>query len=390
MKNFLNILIIVLLTVIFFNLFSPWQAKKEWLDISFSAREYSIPATVSVKVSNYTDKKETLNTCNDIKIRKNWTALTFPQEFCKDLEIAPQTVSEVNYQKYYEIFKQTWKYSLEASLSWDRKFTSDTSIVNKWAISKIFVSLVYAPIYNLFIWLVNIFSGSFWWAIIFVTIIIRLILVWPQHKSMISQRKLQEIQPKINKIKEENKWNQQAIWMKVWELYKKEKINPFGSCGILFIQIPIILVLYNVILSVKDYSNTFYLYSFLENFDISKIDFNFYWLDLFQTWWTQWIILAVVVWLIQFIQIKLSFSFTKKDDSDKKWVVLEKKSWDDKYSQMMPDTELMNKFMLYVVPLMIWFATYSLFSWVGVYWWISTLFMLIQQIIVNKIMKKSS
>ena len=125
MKNFLNILIIVLLTVIFFNLFSPWQAKKEWLDISFSAREYSIPATVIVKVSNYTDKKETLNTCNDIKIRKNWTALTFPQEFCKDLEIAPQTVSEVNYQKYYEIFKQTWKYSLEASLSWDRKFTSE-------------------------------------------------------------------------------------------------------------------------------------------------------------------------------------------------------------------------------------------------------------------------
>ena len=71
-------------------------------------------------------------------------------------------------------------------------------------------------------------------------------------------------------------------------------------------------------------------------------------------------------------------------------VVLEKKSWDDKYSQMMPDPEMMNKFMLYVLPLIVWFATYGLFAWVWVYWWISTLFILVQQIIVNKMLKKSS
>ena len=302
-----------------------------------------------------------------------------------DLEIAPQTVSEVNYQKYYEIFKQTWKYSLEASLSWDRKFTSDTSIVNKWAISKIFVSLVYAPIYNLFIWLVNIFSGSFWWAIIFVTIIIRLILVWPQHKSMISQRKLQDLQPKIKKLQEEYKWNQQLLWQKLLELYKTEKVNPMWSCGFILIQLPIILVLYNVILWVQDTSNEYYLYSFVQLVEKTS---NFFWLDLLWVGWTQGLILAVVIAILQFLQIKYSISQDKNTKTT--GVVLEKKSWDDKYSQMMPDPEMMNKFMLYVLPLIVWFATYGLFAWVWVYWWISTLFILVQQIIVNKMLKKSS
>ena len=51
--------------------------------------------------------------------------------------------------------------------------------------------------------------------------------------------------------------------MKLMELYKKEKVNPMGSCGFLLIQMPILLVIYNIILSIKDPSNFFYTYSFL-------------------------------------------------------------------------------------------------------------------------------
>lgn len=56
----------------------------------------------------------------------------------------------------------------------------------------------------------------------------------------------------------------------------------------------------------------------------------------------------------------------------------------------MPDPEMMNKFMMYGMPVMVWFFTYSLFAWVGVYWWMSTIFAIGQQIIVNKVFKKSS
>jgi membrane protein insertase Oxa1/YidC/SpoIIIJ len=54
----------------------------------------------------------------------------------------------------------------------------------------------------------------------------------------------------------------------------------------------------------------------------------------------------------------------------------------------MPDPDVMNKFMLYGMPAMVAVFTYSLFAWVGVYWWVSTLFMTIQQFVVNKMIKK--
>lgn len=392
MKNILNILIIFMLVLLFFNLF--WwnnSTPKTWLDISFAPNNYTVPASVKIKVSNYTDQKINLNACTNLEIRKNWEKMSFDENFCKNyenFEVDKKTVWEISFQDQYEKFKETWKYSLEVNLSDGKKFTSDMTIGNKWTISKLFTYAIYAPIYNLFIWLISIFQGSFGWAIISVTIIIRLALIWPQHRTMLSQKKLQALQPKIKKIQDENKWNQQVIWIKIMELYKKEKVNPFGSCGFLFIQIPILLVLYNVILSIKDHSNTYYLYWALNQFDISSINFNFFDLNLLQNWWTQWLILAIAVWLIQFIQIKLSLP--KIEKPKKEWIVLEKKSGKEGYNQMMPDPEIMNKFMLYVLPVMIWFTTYAFFAGLGVYWWISTLFMLFQQLIVNKILNKSS
>ena len=73
-----------------------------------------------------------------------------------------------------------------------------------------------------------------------------------------------------------------------------------------------------------------------------------------------------------------------------KWVVLEKKKWANDYSSMMPDPEMMNKVMLYGMPVMVWIFTYQFPAWLGIYWWISTLFMIVQQLVVNNKLKKSS
>jgi YidC/Oxa1 family membrane protein insertase len=74
--------------------------------------------------------------------------------------------------------------------------------------------------------LVDSFSGSFGWAIIVITILLRAILLWPQHKMLVSQKKLQAIQPKIKKIQEEFKGQPQILGQKMMELYKTEKVNP--------------------------------------------------------------------------------------------------------------------------------------------------------------------
>jgi len=62
--------------------------------------------------------------------------------------------------------------------------------------------------------------------------------------------------------------------MKIMELYKKEKVNPFGSFVPLFLQIPILIVLYWTILGINDSSNHYHLYGFefLQNF--KKVDIN--------------------------------------------------------------------------------------------------------------------
>ena len=202
---------------------------------------------------------------------------------------------------------------------------------------------------------------------------------------MLSQRKLQAVQPKIKELQEKYKWKQQELWVKLMELYKKEKVNPVWSCWFLLIQMPILLVIYNILIWIKDESNYYHLYDSLSSFTLDSVSFNFLGLDLLWAWWINWLILAIIIAALQFIQIKLSL-LSKKSDS--KNIVLEKKKWTDSYSQFMPDPEMMNKFMLYWMPAMVWVFTYSLFAWIWLYWWISTLFMIIQQLIINKISNK--
>jgi len=73
------------------------------------------------------------------------------------------------------------------------------------AIGKLFIGLFYAPMYNLLAYFIQFFGNSLGWAIVAVTIIMRVLLLFPQHKMMVSQRKLQAIQPKIKQLQEKYK-----------------------------------------------------------------------------------------------------------------------------------------------------------------------------------------
>lgn len=386
MKKFLDILLIVLLTIIVINLFSPKEevVTNDTITFEFAKSSYTIPPSVWVKVNNNTDKAITFNTCDDIIINSSGKELTFSDDFCKDVTLDSASSTLIDYSSEYKNFLNVWKYNLTVNYD-NKEYFDQFELENKGTIKKIFVWLFYAPIYNLMIFLLNLFWWVFWWAIITITAIIRLVLLWPQHKMMLSQKKLQNIQPKIKNIQKEHKGNQQVLWQKLMELYKTEKVNPMWSCGFLIIQMPILLVIYNIIISIQDPSNFFYAYSFLSDYKLDSIDFNFFWLDLLASGWIAWLILALFVAWVQFLQIKLSLAWKEQEN---KWVVLEKKKWEEWYSQFMPDPAVMNKFMLYWMPLMVWVFTFTLFAWIGLYWGISTTFMLLQQLIVNKILKK--
>ena len=103
------------------------------------------------------------------------------------------------------------------TLSGDRAVSVDLSLPSS------FRSMISTPIYNLFVALLTWIPGhSLGWAIIIITVIIRLILLVPQQHMLESQKKLQKIQPKIKAIQKEFKGDQAVLGQKMMELYKKE------------------------------------------------------------------------------------------------------------------------------------------------------------------------
>lgn len=386
MKKIFDILILVLLVFLSYNLLTQKpQEKKLSNTISLnSAKSYTVPASIKIEVKNETATWFVFNTCENIIIKKD--SKVIKSDKCENITINSWTWFTLNLSNEFSKFSEVWTYYVNL-----KKDSIDTltqfEIEHRWFFGKFFIFFFYAPIYNLMAFLLEITNYSLGWAIIIVTIIIRLILLIPQHKMMVSQAKMQKIQPKIKEIQDKHAWDHAKLGMELMQLYKDEKVNPMWSCGLLLIQMPILLVIYNVIVWIQNTSNTYYLYWVLSDYNMSNISDNFYWVHLFSIGWTNWLILAIIVWLLQYLQIKLSMIYTNNTNK-KNGVVLEKKKWASDYSEFMPDPEFMNKFMLYGMPVMIAFATYTFFAWVWLYWGIWTIFMILQQLFVNKILKK--
>lgn len=88
------------------------------------------------------------------------------------------------------------------------------------------------------------FCGSYGWAIIILTAIVR-ILLWPvTHKANMAMKRMQLYKPEMDAIRSQYKDDSQTMNMKMMELYKKEGINPMRGCLPLFLQLPIFMALY--------------------------------------------------------------------------------------------------------------------------------------------------
>ncbi|HRF28108.1 MAG TPA: YidC/Oxa1 family membrane protein insertase [Candidatus Saccharibacteria bacterium] len=112
----------------------------------------------------------------------------------------------------------------------------------------IFELIVVQPIFNVLIGLYALVpGGDFGIAIILFTIVVRFLL-YPLTRSMLHQSKaMRKLQPELARIKKEAKGNRQLESAQMLELYKKHGVNPFRSIGIILIQLPIFIALFQVI-----------------------------------------------------------------------------------------------------------------------------------------------
>jgi YidC/Oxa1 family membrane protein insertase len=139
------------------------------------------------------------------------------------------------------------------------------------------------------------------------------------------------------------------------ELYKKEGVNPMGSCLPLLIQMPILIGLYWVIEGINHPSNFYHLYSIFATFQPSQIVTMFFGIELSQVGGITAIVFGIILGATQWLQSYMSFHYTTKDKKNTKEP---KQEIEAGSPEAVLDPELMQKMMLYMLPLMLAVSAY--------------------------------
>jgi YidC/Oxa1 family membrane protein insertase len=109
------------------------------------------------------------------------------------------------------------------------------------------LTIIAKPIY----WLlekIHSLVGNWGWAIILLTLLIKLVFYKLSETSYKSMAHMRKVQPRMKAMKERYGDDRQKLNQAMMDLYKKEKINPLGGCLPILVQIPVFIALYWVLL----------------------------------------------------------------------------------------------------------------------------------------------
>ena len=94
---------------------------------------------------------------------------------------------------------------------------------------------------------INMLVGNWGWSIIILTLLIKALFYPLSAASYRSMSRMRLLQPKIATLRERYADDKQKLTKETMELYRREKVNPFGGCLPILIQIPIFIALYWVL-----------------------------------------------------------------------------------------------------------------------------------------------
>ena len=238
-----------------------------------------------------------------------------------------------------------------------------------------FDTLVYNPIYNVLIFLYNTVPGQdFGIAIILTTILLKLILVPLSKQQIESQKKMQELQPKIKALQHKHKDDKEKQTRAVMEFYKENKVNPLAGCLPLIIQLTFLIAIYRVLINISRAGLQVQgssLYTFITN----PGQINHLFLNIVDLTHPNYLF-AILAAAAQYYQTKIMLDRQpqpeKKDDSEA------------------PDfAQIMTKQMLIVGPLLTLFIGFTFPAGLSLYWLVSTTFMIAQQEYIFKTAKQA-
>ena len=231
-------------------------------------------------------------------------------------------------------------------------------------ISQAYTAIFYIPILNVLVYFYNTIAfHDFGIAIIYVTLLIRLVLYPFFHKGVKQQMVMQRLQPKIKKIQELHKDDKEKQSQALMDLYKEHGVNPFSAILLLLIQLPILISLYHIILSGLGASTLVGLYPFVSapaastgcslGYSTSKKSLE----------------LVVLAGIAQYFQARFAIYRNPKGDG------------------ALSPAEKIARQMAFIGPIFTILIFYNLPAAVGLYWLTSSLFSIGQQLIVNRNLK---
>lgn len=196
-----------------------------------------------------------------------------------------------------------------------------------------FDTIVVQPIFNILMALYAIVPGNdFGVAVILFAILVRLAM-WPLIKKQLHQTKLQRaIQPELKRIKQKAAGDKQLEGQLMLELYRERGINPLAPLGVLIVQLPVFIALYQVIMMISNHREKLagFFYEFMKGWDpIAAVvantnQFNetlLHLVDLTKpvihngTWYIPALVLALIATFFQWYQSK---QITPKPESGKR------------------------------------------------------------------------
>ena len=234
----------------------------------------------------------------------------------------------------------------------------------------------YQPIYNILIFIINnITLGDIGFAVIILTIVIKLILAPLTQKSIKSQLLMKRMEPELKRIRKEFP-NKEEQAKKTFEMYKKYGTNPFSGCLVVLLQLPVIFALYALFRNQLPVGGTL-LYSFVA----VPVTLHTSFLGLVDVHGKS-IVLALIAGIAQFIQGYLAMPPKPKVEVVKEMADTTKKSFQDELSDSMQTN------VRYILPVFIIFIAYQYSVTIALYLITSTLFTIAQEFYVRKSVAK--
>ena len=222
-------------------------------------------------------------------------------------------------------------------------------------------------------------------ALVLVTVIVRLLLMLVSFPSTLSQSKMTELQPEIQKLQQKypnaqtNQYDKQRLAQAQMALYKKNGVHPYRSFLIIFIQFPLFICVWNALSGSASLATDSVL-----GLNLSASILNT--LQSFTNWpnnpgWWSALVLIILMSASQIISMMLPNWLTKK--RNKQVAKMNKSDTMDSQAKQM-------KYMQWIMTIFIIFMGFSLPAAMGAYWFIGALFSMFQSLLMHIILKNKN